>query len=380
MRNWAPMPSESPAPAVAALFMERHAEIIEHWRNEARKLPSAVLLDQLALTDHIPDLVLEITRDLALNRDDALSVDHVKGSPPVHGLQRYHDGFDLREVVAEYHVLREAFQTVAELHDMIISGETARTINRRIDEAIGMAVEAFSSQHEIELKKKEKEHLAFFAHDLRTPLNAITLVVEEFGYCLDEKTRGGVADLLGIIGRNLQRLEALVKREMKMNMSPSVGTGVFHPEVRQFELWPLVQRLIHDLSPLAAKDNVEVFNAVPHILTVDADAGLLAQVFQNLLGNAFNYAANGKVTISARQENASVICSVQDKGEGIPPEMLPKIFNKLETDPSKEGTGLGLAIVRHIVEAHGGEVGVESTLGEGTMFTFTLPIAESANH
>jgi len=175
-------------------------------------------------------------------------------------------------------------------------------------------------------------------------------------------------------------LEALVKREMKMNMSPSVGTGVFHPEVRQFELWPLVQRLIHDLSPLAAKDNVEVFNAVPHILTVDADAGLLAQVFQNLLGNAFNYAANGKVTISARQENASVICSVQDTGEGIPPEMLPKIFNKLETDPSKEGTGLGLAIVRHIVEAHGGEVGVESTLGEGTMFTFTLPIAESANH
>lgn len=103
-------------------------------------------------------------------------------------------------------------------------------------------------------------------------------------------------------------------------------------------------------------------------------------MFQNLLGNAFNYAANGKVTISARQENASVICSVQDTGEGIPPEMLPKIFNKLETDPSKEGTGLGLAIVRHIVEAHGGEVGVESTLGEGTMFTFTLPIAESANH
>lgn len=370
---------ESTTIAIAALFKERHSEIIEQWRKQAGTLPSARLLDHLALTDHIPDLVDEITQDLALNRGDAISVDHVKGSPPVHGLQRYHDGFDLREVVAEYHVLREAFQTIAERYHLIIAGETARTINRRIDEAIGMAVEAYSFQHAIELKKKEKDHLAFFAHDLRTPLNAISLVVEEFGNCLDEKTRGGVADLLGILARNLQRLESLVKREMKTNMAPSGNEDVFRPESRQFELWPLVQRLIHDLSPLAAKDSVAVHNAVPHLLIVNADAGLVAQVFQNLLGNAFQYAAHGRVVISATREENDIVCSVQDTGEGIPPEMLPRIFDKLETDPGRDGTGLGLAIVKHIVEAHGGKVSVQSTLGKGAIFTFTLPDAQTSS-
>ena len=369
------MSIESPTRALAAVFKECHAELIAHWREQARTLPSALLLDQLALTDHIPDLVSEITRDLALNRDGVLSMEHAKGSPPVHGVQRFHDGFDLREVVAEYHVLRDAFQTVAERHGMTIAGEAARTINRRIDEAIGLAVEAFSSQRDIVLKEKEKEHLAFFAHDLRTPLNAIGLVNQEIALCLDDKTRPQVGELLAIIARNLQRLEALVKREMKTNMEPSDEGGVFHPERRQFELWPLVQRLVHDLSPLAAKDGIEVRNIVPHALIVDADAGLLAQVFQNLLGNAFNYAPRGRIVISAHAENGVATCKVQDNGEGIPPELLPKIFDHLETDPGKDGTGLGLAIVKQIVEAHGGAVSVESTLGAGAVFTFTLPPA-----
>jgi len=369
------MSVEKPGHAFAALFKESHAELIAHWREQARTLPSALLLDQLALTDHIPDLVSEITRDLALDRDGVLSRVHVKGSPPVHGVQRFHDGFDLREVVAEYHVLRDAFLTIAERHGMDLTGEAARIVNRRIDEAIGLAVEAFSSQRDIVLKEKEKEHLAFFAHDLRTPLNAISLVNQEIALCLDDKTRAQVGELLAIIARNLQRVEALVKREIKTNMEPSDEGGVFHPERRQFELWPLVQRLVHDLSPLAAKDGIEVRNAVPRLLIVDADAGLLAQVFQNLLGNAFHYAPGGRVTISAHEENGIATCAVQDNGAGIPPELLPKIFDKLETDPGKDGTGLGLAIVKQIVEAHGGAVKVESTPGAGAVFIFTLSAA-----
>ena len=368
------MPDKS-SHALATAFKECQAELIAHWRDQVRALPSARDLDHLALTDHIPDLVSEITRDLALDRDDALSFDHAKGSPPVHGVQRFHDGFDLREVVAEYHVLREAFQTIAERHGLILAGEAAKLINRRIDEAIGMAVAAFASMQAIERKKQQEEHLAFFAHDLRTPLNAIGLVKQEIELCLDEKTRAQVGDLLTIIGRNLQRLEALVKRVMEANMTPSSESGVFHPERRPFDLWPLVQRLIHDLSPLASKESIEVRNAVPRTLAVHGDAGLLAQVFQNLLGNAFKYAARGRIVISAKDVDGVVICTLQDNGAGIPPEMLAKIFEKLETDPDKEGAGLGLAIVKQIVEAHGGAVSVESTLGAGATFTFTLPPA-----
>ena len=212
------MPAESSAHLLATVFKECHAELIAHWREQVRALPSARDLDQLALTDHIPDLVAEITRDLALNREDTLSIDHAKGSPPVHGVQRFHEGFDLREVVAEYHVLRDAFQTIAERRGMIVAGTAARTVNRRIDEAIGMAVEAFASQQAIDREKQQKEHFAFFAHDLRTPLNAIGLVKQEIEMCLDEKTREQVGELLTIVGRNLLRLEALVKREMETNL------------------------------------------------------------------------------------------------------------------------------------------------------------------
>ena len=367
------MHAESSAHALAAVFKECHAELIAHWREEARKLPSANQLDQLALTDHIPDLVAEITRDLALDRDDEISVDHVKGSPPVHGVQRFHDGFELREVVAEYHVLRDAFQTIAERRSMNLAGKAVRTINRRIDEAIGLAVEAFAGQQAIDREQQRKEQLAFFVHDLRTPLNAIGLVKQEIEMTLDENAREQVGDLLAIVGRNLQRLEALVKREMETNLKATVDDGVFHPERRQFELWPLVQRLIHELSPLASKDGIEVRNSVPRSLVVDADAGLVAQIFQNLLGNACKYAARGRVVIGAQESDSIVMCSVQDNGAGIPPEMLPKVFDKLETDPEKEGSGLGLAIVKQIVEAHGGAVKVESTLGAGATFTFTLP-------
>ena len=361
--------------ALASLFTEYHADLIALWREQARTLPNARALDHLTLIDHIPDLVSEITRDLALRRDDALSFDHAKGSPPVHGVQRFHDGFDLGEVVAEYHVLREAFQTIAERHDMILAGEAARLINRRIDEAIALAVEAFASMQALERKKQQDEYLAFFAHDLRTPLNAIGLVNQEIELSLDEKARAEVGELLTIVGRNLQRLDGLVKRVMAANLAPTSEGGVFRPERRHFDLWPLVQRLAHDLSPIAAKDGIEVRNTVPRSLTVDADAGLLAQVFQNLLGNAFKYAAHGRIVISAREEEGVVICTLRDDGAGIPPEMLPKVFDKLESDPGKDGAGLGLAIVKQIVDAHGGTVSVESTLGAGATFTFTLPPA-----
>jgi len=121
-----------------------------------------------------------------------------------------------------------------------------------------------------------------------------------------------------------------------------------------FELWPLVQRLILDLKSVSSKQGIEVVNDIPRTLTVCADAGLISQVFQNLLGNAFKYAAQGRIIVSAQEGDGAVACVVHDTGAGIPLEMLAKVFDKLATDPEKAGTGLGLAIVKQIVEAHGG--------------------------
>jgi signal transduction histidine kinase len=109
---------------------------------------------------------------------------------------------------------------------------------------------------------------------------------------------------------------------------------------------------------------------------VFGDAGMLSLVFQNLISNAIDYTPNGEVIVGAQQdmESADVECWVSDNGAGISPERLEKVFDKLETDPDKEsGIGLGLAIVKQFVEAHGGQVAVDSTLGQGSTFRFNIP-------
>lgn len=358
---------------LARLFAGCQEEVINEWRLQAAELLRELNLDKPTITDHLPDVVAEITRDLALGRYGTLSEEHTRGSPPVHGVQRFHDGLDVGEVVAEYNLLRTAFITVAERHDRYIVGEAARIINHRIDEAVRLAVMAFAAQQALIRKEQEDEHLAFVAHDLRTPLNAVSILVDQLRLGLDEKATVEAGDLFQIIGRNLQRVEDLIKHVLETKVQPSAQGSSFRPECRTFELWPLVQRLVIDLKSVSSEHDIEVVNEIPRSLSVWADAGLISQVFQNMLGNAFKYAARGRVVVSARDEDGTVTCVVHDNGAGIPLEMLAKVFEKTASDPDKTGTGLGLAIVKQIVEAHGGSVSAESVHGAGATFTFSLP-------
>ncbi len=358
---------------LADVFAQMQEEIIGEWRTRACELLRERNLDKPTLTDHLPDLVAEIIRDLQLRRDGAVSAEQTRGSPPVHGVQRFHDGLDVGEVVAEYNLLRIAFTTIAERRGLTVVGEAARLINHRIDEGVRLAVMAFAAQQALMRKEQEDEHLAFLAHDLRTPLSAAYLLVEELKYTLDPQALADHADTLSSLQRSLQRVEELIKKVLHTKMLPSGQGTSFRAERRDFDLWPLVQRLIRDLRSVSSKSEVEVVNEIPRDLTIRADAGLLSQVFQNLLGNAFKYAAHGRVTVSASEEAGVVTCVVHDDGAGIPLEMLATIFDKFATDPDKDGTGLGLAIVKQIVAAHGGAVRAESTHGAGAKFTFTIP-------
>lgn len=360
---------------LAEVFAGCQEEIISEWRSQASELLRDLKLDKLTITDHLPDLIAEITRDLALSSAGVLSVEHAAGSPPVHGVQRFHDGLDVGEVVAEYNLLRTAFITVADRHDLFVVGEAARIINHRIDEAVRLAVTAFAAQQALIRKEQEDEHLAFIAHDLRTPLNAVSLLTDELKEELGEANSKATDEIFAALRRNLRRVEELIQKVLKAKALPS-GTGSsFHPERRTFELRPLVQRLVLDLKAVSSKHDIEVVNEISHFLTVFADAGLISQVFQNLLGNAFKYAARGRIVISAHEEAGTVTCVVQDNGAGIPLEMLSSVFHKLASDPEKEGSGLGLTIVKQIVEAHCGTVNVESVRGSGATFSFTLPQA-----
>jgi signal transduction histidine kinase len=362
-----------PLPDLAQLFRDHQDEIMEEWRVGASDLLHELRLDKPTLSDHLPDLVSEITRDLEQRREGVISEEQTRGSPPVHGVQRFHDGLDVGEVVAEYNLLRVAFITIAQRHGFYLVGDAMRILNQRIDEGVRMAVTAFAAQQALMRKEQENEHLAFLVHDLRTPLNAVSLLVKHLHIELEENGASDSKEMFEILRRNLQRMEELIRRVLETKLQPSGTASSFQPELRTFELWPLVQRLILDLQAVSSQHEIVVVNEIPRTLTLHADAGLISQVFQNLLGNAFKYAARGRVVVSARQGDGAVACVVHDNGAGIPLEILANVFDKMATDPEKTGTGLGLAIVKQIVEAHGGTVMAESVHGRGATFSFTIP-------
>ena len=359
---------------LAAVFAESREEIIEEWRQQAGKLLEDLRLDRATLTDHVPSIVDGIIRDLSQRREGEAHPQQPAGHQPQHGFQRVADGLEVGEVVEEFNLLRAAFFTVVGRHELYLVGEAARIINRRIDRDVRLAVTAFAQETAALLKAREAEHLAFIAHDLRTPLNAISLLVDELQF-FQGADAAGAGEIFALLKSNVRQLDSLIRGVLRTaGPAPELGETI-HLERRTFELWPLVQRLVLDLGAVSAKDGITVTNEVPRQLAITADAGLVSRVFQNLLGNAFKYSAHGRVTISARTAGREVHCTVRDTGEGIPPEMLGRVFDKHITDHSKPGTGLGLAIVKQIVAAHGGQVRVESSLGNGARFHFTLPAA-----
>lgn len=358
-----------------AVLEERDAVLIQ-WREQVRALPSAAKLDVPTLNDHIPGWIAELAACL-VSASEAPDGDNRPSSPLAHGLQRFEDGFDIEEVVAEYNILRDCVRDLGERHGVILAGLDRRYLDKFFDDAIAAAVKAFAESQAREVQRRRTEYLAFVAHDLRTPLSAITFSA----YLLEQRLGSAGLDaensrLLKILARNTRQLEALVGAVLAENTQLLTELGV-KVERRKLDLWPMVETLIHDLHPLAIKAGAKLVNQVPEDLQATADANLLRRVLQNLLSNAIAYAPGGEVIVGASDPGSGdpIEIWVQDNGAGIPAERLPRVFDALETDPKGDGVGLGLAIVKTFVEAHDGKVWVESTEGKGSTFRFTLPRA-----
>jgi signal transduction histidine kinase len=355
---------------------ERDA-LLSSWRQQVRQLPSARNLDTPTLNDDIPQLLDELADALKSRSDRTIPEALAKGSPPVHGVVRFREGYDIEEVVAEYNILRRCVHDLAKNHGLNLEGDSFHIMNDVLDRAIGLAVQTYATERVLELQKRREEYLAFVAHDLRTPLNAVAVVASG----LEETFRDGNARkdtewMLKSLRRNTQQLHRLVEKIILENTNVCTENRI-KLERRKFDLWPLVEALIYDLGPLAKTSGTRLVNEVPHDLVVYADASLLKRVFQNLISNAVRHTAHGKVVLGARESTSdrTVECWVIDNGAGISKDKLEKVFEELESDSANgNGLGLGLAIIKSFVEAHGGQVSVESGQGVGSKFRFTLPL------
>ena len=362
---------------LARLIEHARDALLAEWRAKVRALPSARDLDTPTLNDHIPDLLAELATALRSGSDETIAEALLDGSPPAHGLQRVKDAFDIEDVVAEYNILRGCIHDLAERNDLSMRGRPFHVLNRVLDGAIGSAVATFATEKALEVRNRRGEYLAFVAHDLRTPLNAISLSARVLEMLLtrDRTDNPQATQMLKALNRNVQHLETLVGKVIEENSHLETEFGV-KLERRDFDLWPLVESLVHDLHPVAGSHTTRLTNTVPEDFVAYADASLVRRVFQNLIANAIAYTPRGEIVVGARQTGVGgdVECFVRDNGDGIPPERCRAVFDKHETDPEKDGgLGLGLAIVKTFVEAHSGVVTVESKLGVGSTFRFTLP-------
>ena len=240
----------------------------------------------------------------------------LQGSPPAHGRQRLHDGFNVEEVVAEYNVLRACIHDVAEEHGIIIHGNDLRIVNRIIDEAIGLAVQTYATQLSLEIKEHRNQHFAFVANDSRSPTG-------HFAYGSDYRARfqlaSGTADpsadkLLKVLRRNIEQLEKSVVDVIKANGDSSSEVAQ-KLERREIDLWPIVQSVVSELEPVISTTSVDLVNDVPADLRVFADAGLLSRVFENAIAFAINNAPRGIVRIEASDSTTDgVRCQVHHNG------------------------------------------------------------------
>jgi two-component system phosphate regulon sensor histidine kinase PhoR len=358
----------------AHLVRNEATHVLDTWRQEVAKLPSAQHLSVPVVNDHILFLIEEVATAFESRTDVSITEALRTGTPTAHGEQRLADGSDIVAIVAEYNILRGCLHDLAVNNGLNMAGRAFHILNRVFDGSIGLAVESFANHQAKEVKQRREEYLAFVTHDLRTPLGAILLTAS----MLQDPERGAAAErarMFTVLMRNVAHLNTLVNQVLEENSNLAAEVGV-KLERRHFDLWPKVEGLIHDLRPTGGSGNVVLINEVPVELVVFADASSVNRILQNLIGNALTHTQRGVIRIGAKErpEEDLIECWVSDTGKGIPAHRLGEVFQKGEGDADRvESAGLGLAIVKTFVEAHGGAVHAESVEGQGSTIRFTLP-------
>ncbi len=239
------------------------------------------------------------------------------------------------------------------------------------------SVRVFLSLYEItdlrRLERIRQDFVANVSHELRTPLTIIRAMSETL-LDVDDPDRAalekylpriiGEVDRLSMISNDLLILSAAESRMIRKNVC---------------DFAELVQSVLGQLEIKAGEKGLSLTYEGPDEFLIEANGNQLTQVVLNLVDNAINYTGEGSISVRLEREEPNAVLSVQDTGIGISTDNQKRIFERFyrvdrARSRSTGGTGLGLSIVKHIVEAHGGKVAVESSLNKGATFTATLPI------
>jgi signal transduction histidine kinase len=223
----------------------------------------------------------------------------------------------------------------------------------------------------------QRNLIATVVHELKTPIAAVRgfiELVEQVGPLTPTQTH-----YLERATGGLRRMELLIASLLEM---ARLDTDVTL-DLKECDLQALIEDAVEIIQGVAHKRSIQIeYHVEDSARYVMADSGLLRQVITNLIGNAVKYnRSEGKVAVSARVEDESVRVDVRDTGIGIAADDLERVFEpftRARTGERIEGSGLGLWIAETVVQKHGGRIWVQSVPGEGSMFSFTLPLQTAA--
>jgi len=279
-------------------------------------------------------------------------------------------GFQARSIVAPVRALAEAARRVA-------SGDFSQRIPVTSQDELGEMAIAFNTMAAELRQQQELRHraMADVAHELRTPLSVLQIELES----IEDGLTAPTPEVIAGLQTDVAHLRRLVEDLRVLSLADA---GELQMEAEPVEVGGLVRDVVSRVQGAARAQGITLDTRLPDAaLTVTGDEQRLAQVLLNLLSNALQHTPpEGRITVSAQQVGKNEVhVTVQDTGEGIPAEDLPHIFERFyRTDRARSrdmgGSGLGLSITRSLVEAHGGRLWAHSTAGEGSAFTFVLPL------
>jgi signal transduction histidine kinase len=350
-------------------------ELLDRWTQRALEdpaVPDANRLSKPALVDHVPEILERLLKRLAQHppqRSGEANGRELGGSGVgvAHARQRIAVHYTLSEALRELSLLRVTVLALCEEHAVSLSLGEAELLHATLDEMMT----ASASELERISRRMSEQLMAVVAHDLRNPLNSIALqaaLLRQGNFDLQKAEKAG-----NTLSRNAELMERLIGDLLTFS---SLQAGHLAIEATKIDVRELMRHAYEMFKSLGEQRGIAVTATLPEkdvFLWCDGDR--IAQALGNIIANALRFTAHGgRVAIELVAEGSQCIFRVRDTGPGIRPENIEDVFRPFwQADVNKQGLGLGLAIARGIIEAHGGEIGIEQLGAPGAAFVFAIP-------